>query len=511
MKRLPSPTRSFPLSFALCCLALWGAGPARADEGPPKVRIGSKQMTESVILGDMLEQLARAAGAEVRHRQGLGSTQVVWKALTKGEIDAYVEYTGTISEEILSGQGVRGEEALRRALAGRGIVMSAPLGFNNTYALGMRRDAAARLGVRRISDLRGRPELRLGFSNEFMDRQDGWPGLRDRYRLPQHDVRGLDHELAYRGLVNGTLDVTDLYSTDAKIRLYDLEVLEDDLAYFPAYHAVLLYRADLQERAPQVVAALRRLEGQISETAMTDMNARVELDDVPEGRVAADFLAQHLGVESEVHVEGTAGLLLRLTGQHLWLVAVSLGAAILIALPLGVVSARRPGLGQVVLGAAGVIQTIPSIALLVFMISIPFLGLGARPAIAALFLYSLLPIVRNTYAGLRGIPGSVRESAEALGLPATARLRLVELPLAAGAILAGIKTAAVINVGTAALGGFIAAGGYGELIFAGIRKGNIATTLEGAVPAALMALAVQGLFELAERAVVPRGLRLRAE
>jgi osmoprotectant transport system permease protein len=141
-----------------------------------------------------------------------------------------------------------------------------------------------------------------------------------------------------------------------------------------------------------------------------------------------------------------------------------------------------------VLGLTGAIQTIPALALLVFMI--PWFGIGAWPAIAALFLYSLLPIVRNTHLGLRAIPGDVRESAIVLGLPAAARLRLVELPLAAPSMLAGVKTAAVINIGTATLGALIGAGGYGEPILTGIRLDDMELILEGAVPAALLALLV---------------------
>jgi osmoprotectant transport system permease protein len=143
----------------------------------------------------------------------------------------------------------------------------------------------------------------------------------------------------------------------------------------------------------------------------------------------------------------------------------------------------------------------------VFMI--PLLGIGGRPAIVALFLYSLLPIVRNTYAGLNDIPSSLRESAEALGLTPFARLRLIELPMAARSILAGIKTAAVINVGTATLGALIGAGGYGQPILTGIRRDDVGMILEGAIPAAILALAVQGAFELAERFLVARGLRLK--
>jgi osmoprotectant transport system permease protein len=495
--------------FSLCPLCLCGSF-SFADA--PKVRIGSKVMTESVILGEILSHLAKDAGAEVRHRQGLGATQVLWRALLKGDIDAYVEYTGTISEEILAGRGIRGDDAIRQALAAQGIRMSRPLGFNNTYAIGMRKDVAVEKHIQKISELRDHAGLRLGFSNEFMERADGWPALKGRYRLPQRDVRGLDHELAYRGVASGAIDATDLYSTDATIRQYDLQVLADDLGHFPAYKAVLLYRADLQERAPEVLASMLRVEGSIDESTMTEMNAKVQLEDVAESRVAADFVRQRLAVQAEVEEETTFERFFRLTIQHLGLVAVSLIGAILVAVPFGILGARRPEVGQAILAVVGIIQTIPSLALLIFML--PLLGLGAWPTIAALFLYSLLPIVRNTYTGLHDIPLSLRESAKALGLPPLARLRLIELPLAARTILAGIKTAAVINVGTATLGGLIAAGGYGELIFSGIRKGGALgdkLTLQGAAAAAVLALVVQGVFELAERLVVPKGLRLRAE
>jgi osmoprotectant transport system permease protein len=187
------------------------------------------------------------------------------------------------------------------------------------------------------------------------------------------------------------------------------------------------------------------------------------------------------------------------------LVAAALLAAIAVAIPLGVLAARWRGVGRAVLGVVGVVQTIPSLALLVFMI--PVLGIGAAPAIAALFLYGLLPIVRNTHAGLTGIAPELRESALALGLPSWARLRLVELPLAAPAILAGVKTSAVITVGTATLGALIGAGGYGQPILTGIRLASVPLILEGAIPAAALALLAQGAFDLAERAVVPRGLR----
>jgi osmoprotectant transport system permease protein len=476
------------------------------DQPPRTVRIGSKAFTESVILGDIAERLIRDAGMPATHRRELGGTQILFHALEADELDVYPEYTGTISAEILARRNIKGEDALRRALAERGIGMSRPLGFNNTYAIGMRAEVAARLGVRTISDLRRHPELRFGFSNEFMERADGWPGLRERYGLPQRDVRGLDHDLAYRGLASDEIQATELYSTDAEIRAYGLRVLVDDLGFFPSYECVWLYRADLPSRSPAALAALQRLEGRISAAEMAGLNARAKIDRLPEDRVADEFVAAIFGIAAQVAAQTAAGRLVQRLGEHLILVGISLAAAIAVAIPLGIAAARRPRLGAVILSIAGVIQTMPSLALLAFMI--PWLGLGAKPALVALFLYSLLPIIRNTVTGLRDIPPSLRESAEALGLPPAARLRRIELPMASRAILAGIKTAAVINVGTATIGALIGAGGFGQPILTGIRRDDPSMILfEGAIPAAVLALAVQGAFDLAERFLVPKGLR----
>jgi osmoprotectant transport system permease protein len=479
-----------------------------AEKTHPALQVGSKAFTESVIIGELVTQISSASGLRATHRRQLGGTKILWAALLVGEIDVYPEYTGTIAQEMFPGAGLRGDEAIAKALAERGVQMSASLGFNNTYAIGMPEELAKRLGIQKISDLAKHPDLKFGFSNEFISRSDGWPLLRDRYGLPQREVRGMDHDLAYRALESGAIQATDLYSTDAEILYYRLLALEDDRRVFPEYQAVLLYRTDLNQREPQATAAFLQLEGKISAQEMIAMNARAKLDRVPETRVAADFLAAKLGLHSAAREETAIARILRHLQEHLFLVAISLLAAIVVALPLGVVSARFPGVGQLVLGAVGIIQTIPSLALLVFMI--PFLGIGSKPSIVALFLYSLLPIVRNTASGLRSIPIEVRESAEALGLPGADRLRRIELPMASPAILAGIKTSAVINVGTATLGALIGAGGFGQPILTGIRLNDVGLILQGAIPAAVLALLVQGLFELAERVLVPKGLRLPA-
>lgn len=490
-----------PARIAIVLLA--GLLPVLAIAQP--VRIGSKQFTESVILGEIARLAARDAGVQAVHERELGGTRILWKALQQGDIDAYPEYTGTLTHELLQDVPADADIAtLRARLKPLGIGITDPLGFDNTYAIGMRQDEAARLDIRRISDLRAHPSLRLGFSNEFMDRGDGWPGLRRAYALPQTKVSGLDHVLSYRAVASGAVDAIDLYSTDAEIPYYHLRTLPDDRHYFPRYQAVFLYRLALERDEPAFVAALRRLAGRIDEQAMRAMNAAVKLDGRRDSAVAADFL----GTRVEAGRRGLWQRLRQRSVEHIELVASSLGLALALAIPLGIVAARRRRLGQLVIAATGVLQTVPSLAMFVFMI--PLLGIGTWPAVAALFLYSLLPIVRNTHAGLVGIAPELMESAAALGLPRRVRLRRIELPLAMRSILAGIKTAAVINVGTATLAALIGAGGYGQPILTGIRLDSIPLILEGAIPAAVLALLVQGLFELVERWLTPRGLRLQA-
>jgi osmoprotectant transport system permease protein len=476
----------------------------------PVVTIGSKYFTEAVVLGEIARLAADRQAVEATHRRSLGGTRILWRALAEGEIDAYAEYTGTIVHELLPGLPAdAGIDRLRERLRTLGLGITDPLGFDNSYAIGMREDHAHRLGIDDLSDLANHPDLRIAVSNEFMNRVDGWPGLKAAYGLPMA-ARGIDHSLAYRALASGAVDAIDLYGTDAEIAEYGLRVLVDDRRYFPSYQAVFLYRLDLAGRAPGAVDALTGLAGTIPIDAMRAMNKAVKIDGEPESRVAGRFLGTG-------PAEGGAGTsagasagsrMLDHTLQHLALVAVSLSLAIALAVPLGVLAARRRRLGQLVLGLTGILQTVPSLALFVFMI--PLFGIGAVPAIAALFLYSLLPIVRNTHAGLVGIDPPLRESAAALGLSSSARLWRIELPLALRAILAGVKIAAVVNVGTATLGALIGAGGLGQPILTGIRLDDVGLIMQGAVPAAVLALAIQGVFELVERLLTPRGLRLRA-
>jgi osmoprotectant transport system permease protein len=466
------------------------------------VVIGSKKFTESYVLGEIAKRTLTEAGIPAEHRQGMGGTIILWEALRGGQIGAYPEYTGTIATEILKSDSNMSFDQIQHSLEKVGVGMTAPLGFNNTYALVMRRSEAQRLGIRTISDLQRYPGLKFGLTHEFLERQDGWRPLRQRYGLSQQDIIGIDHALGYSALAKGSIDVKDAYSTDAKIEENDLIVLEDDLHFFPKYEAVFLFRPSTRADA---IAALRHLEGTLDETRMIRLNAEAER--TKNYARAADLYFER-SPRSNALDDSFPRKLVRWTLRHLQLAGFSLLLSIIVGIPLGIVASRGGAVGHVILGFAGVVQTIPSLALLALLVPLPFFGISVRTAIAALFLYGLLPIVRNTATGLQDIPRSLRESAVALGLSPMVRLWKIYLPIASRSILSGIKTSAVINIGTATLAALIGAGGLGEPIISGLNLNDHMTILEGAIPAAVLALLVQWCFDLLDRVLIPKGLRL---
>jgi osmoprotectant transport system permease protein len=475
------------------------------------VVIGSKKFTESYVLGEIAKRTLTEAGIPAEHRQGMGGTIILWEALKGGQVDAYPEYTGTIATEILKSDSTVSLDQIRNSLEKLGVGMTAPLGFNNTYALVMRRSEAQRLGIRTISDLQRYPELKFGLTHEFLARQDGWRPLRQRYGLPQQSIVGIDHALGYSALANGSIAVKDAYSTDAKIEQNDLFVLEDDLHFFPKYEAVFLFRSSTR---PDAIAVLRRLEGTVDERRMIRLNSEAErtknyaraADLYFNAGAASGRLSAHS--DPSYFADSFPHKLARWTLRHLQLAGFSLLLSIIVGIPLGIVASRGGAVGHVILGFAGVVQTIPSLALLALLVPLPFFGISIRTAIAALFLYGLLPIVRNTATGLQDIPRALRESAVALGLSPMARLWEVYLPMASRSILSGIKTSAVINIGTATLAALIGAGGLGEPIISGLNLNDHVTILEGAIPAAVLALLVQWCFDLLDRVLIPKGLRI---
>jgi osmoprotectant transport system permease protein len=469
--------------------------------------IGSKKFTESVILGEVIRLGLESEDQKAEHKKEIGGTRILWSALLNGDIDLYPEYSGTIQEEILQSRTADISE-LRILLKKQGIGISDSLGFNNTYALGMLQSRAQELGIKTISDLSRHENLIFGWASEFMERKDGWPGLQSTYQLGQTKIQGLDHDVGYRALERGEIDVIDLYSTDAEIPYYKILTLEDDRKFFPRYDAVILYRLN---KAEKLSSLLQQLQGSISGSEMSGMNKRVKVDKLSSSAVAAEFLNLKFSKSVSVVKETLSKRILQRSIEHFRLVGVSLILAILAGVPLGVISSKSRSLGNLILGIVSTIQTIPTLALLVMLIKplsmLGLSGIGDTPAFIALFLYSLLPIVRNTHSGMTQISPSLKETALVLGLSPKTRLLKIELPLSLPLILAGIKTALVLNIGFATLGALVGAGGYGQSILTGIRLDDYGLILEGAVPAALLAIVAQKFFDALETKIVSPGLR----
>ncbi len=469
-----------------------------------KIIVGSKFDAEGRILGEIIAQHLEHRGLQVERRLALGATLICFEALKNGNIDVYPEYSGTIEQAILKLTWRATIAELRAQLqAQHGVALLEPFGFNNTYAIVVRKADAEQLGLKKIGDLRRAPNLRYGFSNEFLKRPDGWPGLAAHYGLTA-TPNGIEHGLIYTAIAEKSLDVIDVYSTDANIQRYDLVILQDDKHFFPDYLAAPLVREEINSRARE---ALNELAGALTETGMVALNAAATVDKKDFAEIARAFLQQRglvtTGNKSSMP-QGRWTILLQRVWTHLKLTALALLLAMTFAIPGGVLVYRLPALSRPMLYVVGLLQTIPSIALLAFMI--PLFGIGTIPAIVALFLYALLPILRNTATALFSVDPLLKKVSVGMGLTGWQRLRHIELPLAAPTVFAGIKTAAVINIGTATLAAFIGAGGLGEPIVTGLALNDSKQILEGAIPAAVLAILVEFGFERLEKILIPKHL-----
>jgi osmoprotectant transport system substrate-binding protein/osmoprotectant transport system permease protein len=511
------------LALVMLCLP----NSARAET----IRIGSKLFTESRVLAEIMAQLIEArTDLTVERRFGLGGTQICFGALQTKDIDLYPEYTGTAWSVMLAQKSSVRDPLRAFLLTDRKlrdqfqVEWLSPFGFNNSYALALQGKTARRLGATRVSDLLPHAgDLKAGVSHEFLQRDDGYPGLSKAYGLELADIKGMEHGLAYEALRTGAVDVVDTFTTDGKLMRYDVVVLEDDRKFFPPYDGAPLARSDVMRSHPELVALFAELGFRIDDARMRGLNHQAEASSGDFASVARAFLQKEGLVEVSAagpaappsktkggflafmwnHRSATLGFLL----QHLFLTVVAVLLAVLFAVPLGIGLTRRERLAGPVLGFTGVLQTIPGLALLAFMIPVPGLGLGARSAIAALFLYALLPIVRNTYTGIKGVDPDLLEAARGIGLTPRQILLRVELPLAVRTIMAGIRTATVISIGVATLAAFVGAGGLGDPIVTGLQLDDIHMILSGAVPAALLAMLVDAGLAQTERLLTPRGLR----
>lgn len=492
------------IKFSFCIGLAWSFS-VNAQPSESKVTVGSKRFTESYVLGEIINLSLRDAGVQSIHRQGLGNTAIVVKALTTGQIDIYPEYTGTIVREILKRPETPvslGE--LNAMLAPLGLKVAVPLGFNNSYALAMKADRANALGIKTISDIakltpQQQAKLRIALSPEFKTRVDGWPALVKGYKLSIQPKKVLEHGLAYDALARGDVDIVDAYTTDAAIARQNLVLLVDDRQVFPRYDAVLLMRSDFDEKPLQDLSnrlnevTMAKLNGQAEAGANFEQVARTFLNSAPEQLNGSTnysrFFKLLFGPDFFTALR-----------DHVLLVAISSTLALLVGIPLGVLAQRRPRFAVWILGAAGILQTIPSLALLTILIAA--LGqIGAVPAVIALFLYGLLPIVNATHIGLMEVPANLKEAALALGCSNKQLLLSIELPSAKSIIMTGLASATVIGVGTCTLAALVGAGGFGDRIVAGLAVNDHALMLAGAIPAAILALLAQALLTPKRRGI----------
>ncbi len=485
--------RIFSVIFLLICTTVYSQ----------TIRVGAKHFNEGYILSEIISQLLESKGFSVERKFNLGGTLVCYEALINKEIEIYPEYTGTISEAILKLNGKISNDELKVKLKELNLEISNEYGFDNTYAFAVKSDLAKKFNLNTISDLKNHPDLKFGLSYEFLNRQDGWQNLSEVYQLPQKPV-GLEHGLAYNALNEGQIELTDVYSTDGEIPKYNLTILKDDKNFFPKYSAVSFYKSNLDEKIKNIIADI---SGKITEAEMQKMNEEVLYENKNFSEVAGNFLRNKNLISNNsgiIEKESIYAQILPKVLQHLKITLIALVLAVIIAIPIGIFVYFHSSISKPVLYVAGLLQTIPSIALLAFMI--PLFGIGVVPAVIALFLYSLLPILRNTTIALFTVDPLLKEVATGIGLTRFQKLRYIELPLGFPTILAGIRTAAVINIGTATLAAFIGAGGLGEFIVTGLALNNTNLILMGAIPAAILAILTEIFFEIIERIFVPKHL-----
>ena len=506
------------LAFAVVCCAAATSAAQAADT----VRIGSKNFTEQEILAELVAQLIeRHTDLRVERTFGLGGTGVCHAALVAGELDIYVEYTGTALLNVLKHEVRTNADDVYQIVAKAyrerfELEWLPPMGFNNAYAITVRATHADEHGWQAISDLGNVADrLSAGFTAEFMERPDGYPGLRRAYGFDFGRTADLDPGLMYKALADGQVDVICAFATDGRIAAYNLRVLLDDSSFFPPYDAAPVIRSALLRDHPEVRHALAALAGTISDQTMRKLNYAVDEMGRKPSSVAGEWIeSRTVGIlqptagTTTPQTDGVVGFwatvatrraeLWQKVLEHLALSALAMAIAILIGVPTGILIHRHRAALPLVLGATEIVQTIPSLAMLAFLFAVYGI-LGMTPAVTALVLYALLPIVVNTFTGLKELSPEIIEAADGVGMSGWQRLRMVELPLALPMIVAGIRTSTVWTIGIATLSTYIGAGGLGDFISRGLARNDPRLTLLGAVPAAMMAVVLSLGIRLIER------------
>lgn len=487
--------------------------------------IGSKKFSESIILGEIVAILLEEKFNHPTIRKlGLGGTQVALNALKNEDIHVYPDYTGTGYVMILKMDGERDPKIIHQIVGQEfknrwGIIWSEPIGFNNTYALAVRKDDKRFKNFKNISSLsKNVDSFRYVAPHEFMERKDGHFRFAQTYALnfKEKNIISMEAGLMYSAIKNKQTDMIIAYSTDGRIKAYNLRLIEDDQKFFPPYHVALLAKNKTLKQFPELRIIFNLVKGLITEKEMINMNDQVDRLKGDPNEVARNFLISKSlikGVQQQIKTDhnffsyaiSKRDYLLKLLVEHLLISFGALFFALIVSLPTGILLTRYQSLGKIIFPFINTIQTIPSLALLGFLV--PIIGIGLTPALLALFLYSLLPLIRNTYAGILGVEKTYLEASRGIGLTNRQILLKVEIPLAMPIIIAGLRTASVIVIGTATLAALIGAGGFGDPIFRGVATLNSNLILLGAVPSALLAIGVDKLIGISEKFLISDGIK----
>jgi glycine betaine/choline ABC-type transport system substrate-binding protein/ABC-type proline/glycine betaine transport system permease subunit len=500
----------------------------------------------------------------MRTAQINGELDVVWE-YTGTSLILYNHVTDKLDE-------AQTYQRVKTLDAQRGLAWLNQSDIDNTYAVAVPRAKLG--DMRTLSDLALRIRQnqadgqdkhgtgnQLAMDAEFGGRSDGLRPMLATYgiTLPRRDIKQMDPGLVYTALKNGQVSAGVVYTTDGRVAGFDLALLADDRHYFAAYRATPVVRQATLNANPALAGQLNALAAKLDTQTMTALNKRVDIDQVSIASVAHDFLVENHLVANAVnasvtlatanarnaapssgassplaaaslstlssnastpHKAPTSGLigflksdwrnLLRLTLQHIELVALAVGAAILVGVPVGLAMSRVPWLASSMLAVGTVLLTLPSIAL--FGLMIPVFsrigqGIGTLPAVVAVFLYSLLPIMRNTYLALKHVDPGIREAGTGIGMTLGQRLRYVELPLAIPGIMSGVRMAVVMNIGVMTIAAVIGAGGLGVLILHAISQSNMSKVAVGAVLVSVLAMVMDLLLARLQRALTPKGIQ----
>lgn len=469
------------------------------------INIGSRNFPESILVAEILSQtIEQETNYKVKKFYYLGGVNICFNALQANKIDIYPDYISSLANYIF-GRDLslkKSTKDLNTALAEKQISFSKSLGFDNNFVLLVRKGLADEIHLQNISDLT-KEDLRYGLSHNFIARPDGLSLLEDIYKLDLHkNLKALEYNIALDALRTNKVDLIDAYSTDSRINSSEFQILKDDLNALKSYESILVYRKDLLVNFPQIKSVIKILEGSLSNQKIIELNQRIINGESYES-VANSFVAeltQRKALQPKSRFEEDLQSLAKAFVRHLQITFIAVLIALVLGLSLGILISYKENLAKLVLALASIIQTIPSLALLALLI--PILGLGMPAAIMALILYGLLPIVQNTYTGIKTIAPEYIDLANSLALKESLILWRIKLPLAMPYIFAGLKTTTVICVGMATLATFVGAGGLGDLIKTGIDLGDNSLILMGAISAALLALFFNFLIDGVNRVFI---------